>query len=389
MRQAWQHLRKARSLSKPSFLKTAIAGVGGLLRGRDASRPAATPQSPEQRADSLFRLGRASMRAGDLERAIIEFDRVLAALPQHAEAIAARAEALDMLGQSGPAGPGYERARLLWREERLGAPDRRYVFRRRGRFAFEVDSYDLALQRVRTGVFPHIGRGNALLVQGQSGEALECYERALKIKPNDPDLSALKGEALSIKGHHLQAIDLFDFALAMNPKDADTLSARAIACTALGRSDEAMSAWRRQFDLLGVHQTAARACVALRMGDYALALPELERTMAKEPGDPYWALYRLAALRLLGRPVGEIGTPAGGAWPVPLFDLHAGRLSADEVMARADTETQRAEAAFQLGVVALPTEPGTARRFWQEVVDRGPPFLIEYAAARRGLAGLA
>lgn len=328
------------------------------------------------------------MRSGKLAEAIAEFDRTLALVPGYAEAIAARAEALDMLGQSEAARPEYERARQLWATDRPGAPDRRYVFRRPGRFTFEMESYELALNRIKTGSFPHLACGNALLILGRPEEALKQYERALKLKVNDPDLTALTGEALFMMGQHLRAIEAFDFALAINPRDADTLGARAIAGMALGRIDEANADWRRQIALLGAEQPAARACVALRLTDYGVAATEFDRAAAKEPADAYWRLYGLTAKRRLGIPGPAMDVPPTDAWPVPLLALHAGAMSADEVLARADTDGRGIEARFQLGVLALPDDPRLAAERWREVVARSAPALIEHAAARNELARL-
>lgn len=328
------------------------------------------------------------MRSGKLAEAIAEFDRTLALMPDYAEAIAARAEALDMLGQSDAARPEYERARQLWATERPGAPDRRYVFRRPGRFTFEMESYELALNRIKTGSFPHLACGNALLILGRPEEALKQYERALKLKVNDPDLTALTGEALSMMGQHLRAIEAFDFALAINPKDADTLSARAMAGMALGRIEEANADWRRQIALLGHDQPAARACIAFRLTDYGVAAAEFDRAAAKEPGDAYWRLYAVTAKRRLGVLGSVPEVPQTDAWPAPLLSLHAGTVSADEVLARADTEGRRIEAQFQLGVMALPDDSKLATERWREVVARSASTLIEHAAARNELARL-
>lgn len=328
---------------------------------------------PEQKGQGLFRRGRLHMRAGDSADAIADFEQALQLLPDYAEAVAARAESLDMTGQVEAAGPEYERARRLWAAQRPGMPDRRYVFRRPGRFSFEVDSYELALQRIKTGAFPHLACGNALLVRGHPGEAIKCYDQALKIKQNDPNLVALKGEALLAMGRYREAIQAFDAALAANARDVESLSARAIAHMALGRIKKADDDWHRQLELLPVDQPAARACVALRLADYEAALPEFERAIAKEPAEPYWTLYRLTALKRLGRPIAGTELSPGEAWPACLIALHLGKATAEQVLAKADTRDRRAEAAFQLGQ-------------WKDVIEQGTPSMIEYAAARHELA---
>ena len=165
---------------------------------------------------------------------------------------------------------------------------------------------------------------------------------------------------------------------------------RAIVRLALGRLDAADADWRRQLELVPTEQASARACVALRLADYEAALPELQRALEKEPADPYWRLYRLTALHRLGRTAGQPGVDgaAGDAWPGPLLALHAGQLSADDALTRADNDGRRAEALFQLGVFAYPQDREEARRRWQQVVDEAPPAMIEYAAARHELTRL-
>jgi tetratricopeptide (TPR) repeat protein len=342
----------------------------------------------EREGRKHFRKGRADMRAGDLKAAATEFDRALAQLPDFADAAAARAELLDMQGASDAARADYERARQLWAAIRPGAPDRNYLFRRPGRFTFEVEAYDLVLRRIKSGILPLIARGNVLLVQGRGVEALESYDRALKAKPNLPEVLALKGEALSAMGRHEEALAAFDAALAAQPKDSEALNGRAIARMALGRVDDANADWGRQLELLPQERAAARAYVALRMADYNAALPEIERALAKEPSEPYWYLYRLTALRRLGKSADPIDVPAGALWPVPLIALHAGRVSDEDVLRQADTAGRRAEAAFQLAVVPSGRDRHAAEKRWREVVQGGVPTLIEYAAARNELARL-
>ncbi|MCW5734339.1 MAG: tetratricopeptide repeat protein [Enhydrobacter sp.] len=314
------------------------------------------------------------MRAGEIEAALEDFERAIELLPDFAEAIASHAECLDMLGRSGPAKPEYEKARQLWAEDRGGTPDRSYVFRQQGRLTFEVESYELALKRIKTGSFPLSASGNALLARGKPEEALRFYEQGLKVKEKDPAILALKGEALSMLGRYRQAVDAFNASLNGNPRAPETLSGRAIAFAAMGRLDKANDDWRRQFSLLPETQSAARACVALRLADYEAALPELERAIEKSPDDPYWRLYRLTALKRLRRPLGAALPPRGvAAWPRPLFDLLAGLSAAGDVLAAATTEGRRAEVLFQM------------ERF-REVAERAPPAMIEYAAARNELS---
>jgi len=360
-------------LAKQGFLKSALAGVGLWRKAIAADFPGIDDPDPERQGQALFRRGRFRMRAGDLEAAVADFDRAIELLPDFADAVSSRAECLDMQGKSDAARPDYEHARRLWAAHRTGAPDRSYLWRQQGRLSFEVESYELALERIKTGALPHAAVGNALLALGRPAEALRAYERALKIKEKDSALLAMRGEALSLLGRYRQAVASFTVSLRHNHKAPETLSGRAVAHAAMGNIGKANADWRRQLALLPERQAAARACVLLRLADWAAALPELERAIEAHPDDPYWRLYRLTALRRLGRLGDAAAAAADGPWPAPLFALLAGKTNAEMVLAAATTEGRRIEALFQL-------------ERYKDVVETAPPALIEYAAARNELS---
>jgi len=364
-----------------------LQAIGPLARLWRRSVSAVAELKPAG-AEQHYRDGLFKMRSGDVDGALKEFDQALVRLPGFADAVVARAELLDGQGQVEAARAEYERARRLWSEMPAGAPDRRYLFRRRGHFAFEIEAYDLVRSNVRNKVLPQLAHGNALLVRGRAKEALDSYERALRVKPDLPELLALKGEALSAAGRYEEAIKAFDTVLAAFPADGETLNARGIARMALGKLAEANDDWRRQLDLLPQAQSAARACVAMRQGNYEAAFHSFALALAKEPANAYWLLYRLTAGRLTGAPSDPIVIPADRQWPAPLLAFCAGQATEEDVVAQADTACRRTEALFQLGAVALAGNPATARRHWEKLVESGAPALIEYAAARNELARL-
>jgi tetratricopeptide (TPR) repeat protein len=344
--------------------------------------------SKEGGATALYFRARASARAGDLEKAAQQFADLTDMDPTLTAALEGHGEVADRLGQSELARTKYDIARRLRAAVRRGAPDRPFVLRNRGPFPAEIAAYTSVLLSVKDRALPYVARGNALLAEGRAKLALLDYGCALSLKPDSHEITALKAEALLMLGRHEEALRAFDAALAARPDDAEIYGGRAIACLALGRHGAADADWRRQSELLPPERASARACVALRMADYEAALPELQQALEKEPGDPYWQLYRLTSLHRLGRPAGRAGLEgiAGDAWPGPLLALHAGRLSANDALARADNEGRRAETLFQLGVIAWPQDRAEARRRWEEVVAGASPALIEHAAARHELA---
>ncbi|MDP1963005.1 MAG: tetratricopeptide repeat protein [Reyranella sp.] len=333
----------------------------------------------------LYYRARVLARSGAFELAVPLYQRALDLEPTFDEAMEGLGEALDILGQTERAMETYAAARRIRAGMRLGAPDRHFVLRQRGHFTAEVLAYDSVVRSLKKNVLPYIARGNAYLASGQPKDALANYNHALKLKRDLPAVTALKGEALSMLGRYSDAVHSFDAALKAQPDDAEALSGRAIARLGLGGLEEANTDWQRQFKLLE-GRASARACVALRMADYAAALPELECALGKEPNDPYWHLYRFTARRRLGLPADPAGLPSMGNWPGLLLSLLAGRITPDEALKGANTEGRRAEAMFQLGVLAFDRDRRSAEAHWKEVVENSSPSLIEHAAASNELA---
>jgi tetratricopeptide (TPR) repeat protein len=348
---------------------------------------------PELRAEEadpelLFIRARTLARAGDFDTAARLFARVAELAPSLGEALEAHGEILDMSGQTAEAMARYEAVRRLRTAIRETAPDRTFVLRQRRRYTAEIAAYTSVLHSIRRHALPYVARGNAYLAEGRPVEALADYESALRWKPNLPEVKALKAEALAMMGQYEGALEWFDAAVAARPRDAEILGGRAITRLVLGKQEDADADWHRQFDLLPAQRASARACVALRLAAYAKALPELERALEKEPADPYWQLYRLTAMKRLGRPQEAIGKAAAETWPAPLLDLYAGRISPEEVLKQADTAERRAEALFQIAILAWPDDKAEARRRLSEIIERAAPSMIEYAAARHELAQL-
>jgi tetratricopeptide (TPR) repeat protein len=348
------------------------------------------PVFEELSVDAHYLRARAIARAGNLAMSARQFADVAAGAPTFTPALEAHGAALDMMGQSELAKSKYDAVRRLRSQVRRGAPDRPFALRNRGPFTDVIAAYTTVMRSVKQRTLPPIARGNAFLAEGRADLALLDYSLALRLRPNLHEVTALKAEALAMLGRYRAALGAFNTAIAARPKDAEMYSGRAIVHLALGRLDAADADWRRQLELLPLERSSARACVLLRLADYEAALPELERALEKEPADPYWRLYRLTALHRTGRTTGRPcpDVPATDVWPGPLLALHAGQLSADDALKRADNQGRRAEALFQIGVIADPHDREEARCRWQEVVDKAPPAMIEHAAARHELARL-
>jgi Flp pilus assembly protein TadD len=347
------------------------------------------PVPKEWQAEQLYLRACTTARLGNLEQAASEFAAATQLAPTLAEAFEGHGEVLDRMGDSDGAERSYGIARKLRQTARLGAPDRCHVLRHGPPSLRDIAAYTIALQsgESKRGVLLHVARGNAYLANGRAKLALLDYGFARQFSSN-PEITALRAEALAVAGRYQRALKAFDAAIAKLPSNGEFHGGRAIARLALGQVADADRDWRRQLELLPPTRAAARACVCLRLADWEAALPELERAIEREPVDLYWRLYRLTSQHRLGRPADThfAEAPAPAAWPGPLLALHAGELSASNALEQADTAARRAEAMFQIGVLACARDRSEARRWWQQVIDATTPAAIEHAAARHEMA---
>ena len=347
------------------------------------------PVPKEWQAEQLYLRACTNARLGNLEQASAEFAAATQMAPTLAEAFEGQGEVLDRMGDSERARQSYDIARKLRHSASRSAPDRCYVLRHGAPSLRDIAAYTTALQsgESKRGVLLHVARGNAYLANGRAKLALLDYGFARRLSAN-PEIIALRAEALIMAGHYQRAVKAFDAAIAELPSNAEFHGGRAIALSALDRIAHADRDWRRQLELLPATRPAARACVFFRLADWEGALPELDRAMDQNPADLYWQLYRLTSQRRIGRPAdtprAEASAPA--AWPGPLLALHAGELSAGDALERADNAARRAEAMFQIGVLAWGRDRTEARRWWQQVIDTTTPAIVEHAAARHEMA---
>jgi len=81
--------------------------------------------------------------------------------------------------------------------------------------------------------------GVTLSFLGRNEEAIEWYDRALEIKPDDSSSLRQKGVSLSELGRMEEAIEWFDRALEIKPDDWFSLVFKAFALESIGNNEEA------------------------------------------------------------------------------------------------------------------------------------------------------
>jgi tetratricopeptide (TPR) repeat protein len=340
---------------------------------------------PEQGSDPelRYRQAVATVRSDPLEASERRFSNLLEAHPTSFYALQEHAQILDRMGQRDAALAGHELARRSRQRAGRGMPDRPFFTRHRTTSVAEIDGYTHVMRAgaSKKGVFAYVARGHAYLATQRPRLAILDYEAALRLAPDKTDLLIAVGEALATLGRHGDALRVLDRAVAALPNDPEPLSSRAFALLGLDRLAQADADWLRQLELLPRDRHGARACVLLRLAQYESAVNELEQAIERQPRDAYLQLYHLMSLRRIGRRVAPKPAPSD-IWPGPLIGLHNGTLYPDEALKLADSPERRAEALFQLGILAYDHDRLEAGRLWRQVAEVARPDMIEYAAAR-------
>ena len=64
-----------------------------------------------------------------------------------------------------------------------------------------------------------VSKGKILLEDGKFDDALGCFEQALMLEINDPELWNYKGVALRSLGRYEEALECFNKSLEIDPRD--------------------------------------------------------------------------------------------------------------------------------------------------------------------------
>ena len=220
-------------------------------------------------ANRLFAAGLAAHQQGRLEDAFAQYEAVLQRAPRHFDAL----HHVGILG--------YQSGNYALALEFIGA-------------AIEVDA------GVST-VYSNLG--NILKALGERDSALQSYEQALGLDPENVDALYNRGNVLQTMGRNEDALASYDRAIALAPGDSAAWNNCAVVLLALRRLDQALGACAHAITLDPQHAEAfnnrGNILVELGRGDEALA--DFDTAMALRPAYIEASINHGNTLRALGR----------------------------------------------------------------------------------------
>ena len=189
-------------------------------------------------------LGIAAAKTGQIDRAIIAFQRVLAIKPDYAEASYNLGKALQNQGKLDEAIASYNKALSL-------KPDYAEAFN---------------------------NMGNALKEQGKPDEAIASYNKALSLKPDYADAYNNMGVTLREHGKPDEAIASYNKALSLKPDYAEAYNNMGNVLQDQGKLEEAVASYNKALSLKPYYAEAHEnlSFALLNIGELKKGLEEYE-----------------------------------------------------------------------------------------------------------------
>jgi len=166
-----------------------------------------------------------------------------------------------------------------------------------------IDCYAKALRVKPDYAEAQNNLGSVLQELGRHDEAIACYTKALQIKPGYGDAQNNLGSALQELGRHDEAITCYTKALQIKPDHADAHYNLGIALKALGRHDEAIECYTKALQIKPDYAEAQvnLGSVLQELGRHDEAVACYTKAMQIKPDDAGAHNNLGSALQALGR----------------------------------------------------------------------------------------
>lgn len=212
-----------------------------------------------RRAEIWVERGSVLSKLGRHEQALESYQKALEINPQHFQALLQKGNVLfSPLGRTEEAVRISDRAIEVQPESHLAWHNRGSILAGgRGDFEGAIAAYDRAIE-LRPSFVPALrdrgfalsqwsqalrAEGNTSMANAKINEALESFDRALNINPNDHQSLVGRAIAFSHQGRYDESLNAFDKAQEIQPQDPLILVNRGLVLERMGRYNEAIDAY--------------------------------------------------------------------------------------------------------------------------------------------------
>lgn len=150
--------------------------------------------------------------------------------------------------------------------------------------------------------------GNALFDGGNYQGAIDDYDKALSLVPNDSDAMYQKGRALNNLGQYAAAISYYDQVLSISPNDTDVMRSKGISLENLGENNDAIEYFDKVLSISSNDTEALyhKGLTYENMTDYVNAASNYNKAILIDPTDSNTLYHMGKSLQNLGNSTGAI-----------------------------------------------------------------------------------
>jgi protein O-GlcNAc transferase len=200
-------------------------------------------------ADAEFSYGTALHLMNRFEDALVHFEKAIALNPKFIAALNNRGLALAKLKRLTEAVASYEKALAIQPNFGDAHSNRGNALTALMRFDDALMSFDRAIAARPDSAEAHCNRGNVLLELARFDDAAASFDRAIAGRPDFAEAHRGHGDALANLNRFGEAIASFDRAIAIKPRYVDAWISRAEALFTCNRNDEAVESAQAAIDI--------------------------------------------------------------------------------------------------------------------------------------------
>jgi tetratricopeptide (TPR) repeat protein len=238
----------------------------------------------QQHADELLRLGTGCFQLGEVERALVHFDRVVELVPAYLEARINRAVVHLDAGRYQAALQDLEHA-----EDEGESPwvhlYRGVIGEQLGDVRRALEDYTRAIRLEEKMTEPYYRRGAVYLQVDEYDQSIADESRVLEQEPNHAGACRVRGIAWAALGDPRRALEDLNQACALAPDWSEAFYQRGLVQRQLAATHAAMADLDRTLELAPEHVPAllVRGDLQGELGDHWQAMADYDRAIELEP----------------------------------------------------------------------------------------------------------